>query len=122
MNRKVINYDKQTDILTLYFNDNSIEDSDEIAPGVIVDYDADGHVVGVEILDAFDIWSKQFTSPPLTFTTIWSEEDQEFVGLCDRYPSLSWLDKDEAKARQGIIDLVNVIEGKRGRGRPKGAK
>lgn len=50
----------------------------------------------------------------LTFTTVWSEEDREFVGLCDKYPSLSYLDKDEAKARQGVIDLVNIIEAKRG--------
>ena len=26
-----------------------------------------------------------------TFRVLWSEEDEEFVGLCAEFPSLSWL-------------------------------
>lgn len=40
---------------------------------------------------------------------IWSEEDKEFVGLCDAFPSLSWLDKTEEAALQGITALVEDI-------------
>lgn len=43
---------------------------------------------------------------PYAFNTIWSEEDQEFVGLCDTYPSLSHLDPDENLALKGIKELV----------------
>lgn len=46
-----MNYDQEADILTIKFSPALIEESDEIEPGIIVDYDADGHVVGVEILD-----------------------------------------------------------------------
>jgi len=45
-------YDRSVDILTLTFSAAPVEESDEIRPGVIVDYDAQGNVVGFEILNA----------------------------------------------------------------------
>lgn len=36
----------------------------------------------------------------------WSQEDQEFVGLCAELPSLSHLDPDQDAAFQGIRALV----------------
>ena len=40
-----------------------------------------------------------------------SEEDQEYVGLCAEFPSLSWLSKTQTKAFSGIMKLVqDVIE------------
>ena len=36
----------------------------------------------------------------------WSLEDQEYVGLCSEFPSLSWLEKDPQKAFSGIMALV----------------
>ncbi len=47
-----INYDPEVDILRIVFNDNEIEESDEDKPGIILDYDKKGNVVGLEILDA----------------------------------------------------------------------
>jgi uncharacterized protein YuzE len=47
-----IEYDAGADILRMIFKDAPIEESDEEQPGVIVDYDADGNVVGVEVLNA----------------------------------------------------------------------
>ncbi len=46
-----------------------------------------------------------------TYRVIWSEEDQEWVGLCDQYPRLSHLDHDKQAARDGIQRLVENIEG-----------
>lgn len=48
---KVI-YDRETDILQLVFTSAKVEESDEDKPGVIIDYDTNGNVVGMEILDA----------------------------------------------------------------------
>ncbi|KAI9132502.1 type II toxin-antitoxin system HicB family antitoxin [Acaryochloris sp. CCMEE 5410] len=41
-----------------------------------------------------------------TYRVIWSEEDEEFVGLCAEFPSLSWLDEDQHSAFAGIVELV----------------
>lgn len=41
-----------------------------------------------------------------TYRVTWSEEDQEFVGLCAEFPSLSWLSENAGEAFQGIRQLV----------------
>jgi predicted HicB family RNase H-like nuclease len=41
-----------------------------------------------------------------TYRVIWSEEDQEHVGLCAEFPSLSYLDRNMSKALTGINNLV----------------
>jgi hypothetical protein len=43
------------------------------------------------------------------YRVIWSEEDNEYVGLCDNFPSLSFLDFSAKKAFEGILDLVDVV-------------
>lgn len=48
---KVI-YDQHTDTLSFIFNDTPIVESDEDKPGVILDYDVQGNIVSMEILDA----------------------------------------------------------------------
>lgn len=47
-----ISYDPEVDILRVLFNTRPIEESDEERPGVILDYDSDGMVVGIEVLRA----------------------------------------------------------------------
>ena len=44
-----------------------------------------------------------------TYRVIWSVEDEEFVGLCAEFPSLSYLDEDPIKAIEGITILVKDI-------------
>ena len=41
---------------------------------------------------------------------IWSEEDQEFIGLCDNFPSLSFMSPSHVEALEGIIKLVREID------------
>ena len=48
---KVI-YDRDTDSLTVIFSEIPIAESDEDKPGIVLDYDADGNLVSLEILDA----------------------------------------------------------------------
>jgi uncharacterized protein YuzE len=45
-------YDTKTDILTIILSEASVVESDEDKPGIILDYDATGNVVSLEILDA----------------------------------------------------------------------
>lgn len=47
-----ITYDPEVDILRILFSGARIDVSDEEKPGIILDYDAEGNVVGLEILDA----------------------------------------------------------------------
>ena len=37
-----------------------------------------------------------------TYRVTWSEEDNEYVGLCAELPSLSWLSKAPESALKGI--------------------
>jgi uncharacterized protein YuzE len=55
---KVI-YDPEVDILTIEWSDAAIEEREEARSGVILDYDAAGNWVGLEILNA----SKQVNNP-----------------------------------------------------------
>jgi len=41
-----------------------------------------------------------------TYRVMWSEEDQEYVGLCSEFPSLSWLMPSLEAALKGIRALV----------------
>ena len=47
-----ITYHQDADVLRIILNDSDIEESDEDKPGVIIDYDHQGCIVGMEILDA----------------------------------------------------------------------
>ncbi|MGD0200655.1 MAG: DUF2283 domain-containing protein [Bryobacteraceae bacterium] len=47
-----VKYDPEVDVLSIVLSDAPVEESDEDKPGVILDYDKSGNVVGLEILDA----------------------------------------------------------------------
>lgn len=54
-----ITYDPDTDTLTVVLRDVPVAESDEDKPGVILDFDDAGEIVGFEILDA----SERVTDP-----------------------------------------------------------
>jgi uncharacterized protein YuzE len=56
-----VRYDPELDVLSIVLNDAPVEESDEDKPGVILDYDIRGNVVGLGILDA----SKRIGNPVL---------------------------------------------------------
>jgi uncharacterized protein YuzE len=47
-----VRYDQETDTLTVIFRDSPIAESDEDRPGVILDFDAEGRLVSLELLNA----------------------------------------------------------------------
>jgi len=44
-----------------------------------------------------------------TYRVTWSEEDQDYVGLCAEFPSLSWLADEPQAAFTGIRSLVRKV-------------
>jgi len=54
-----VKYDQEVDVLTIQLSAAPVEESDEDNPGVILDYDKDGNIVGIEILNA----SKRMENP-----------------------------------------------------------
>ena len=46
-----LNVDKQADALYLRLDDSPIVESEEVAPGVVLDYNESNEVVGVELLN-----------------------------------------------------------------------
>ena len=56
-----IMYDPEVDVLWIILSNAAIEESDEEKPGVIIDYDRNGKIVGFEILNA----SKQVENPEI---------------------------------------------------------
>jgi len=44
-----------------------------------------------------------------TYRVTWSDEDEEYVGLCAEFPSLSWLADSQAEALQGIRNVVAEV-------------
>ena len=47
-----IKFDKEADAIYLRFTDAEIAESDEDKPGIVIDYDKDGNIVGIEVLEA----------------------------------------------------------------------
>ena len=54
-----VTYDPEVDVLRILLSNAPIEESDEDKPGVILDYDKDGNIVGLEILED----SKRVSNP-----------------------------------------------------------
>ncbi|WP_419926207.1 hypothetical protein [Candidatus Poriferisocius sp.] len=53
------------------------------------------------------------------FWTEWSDEDDEWVGLCDGFPLISWLEPDREAAEAGIRAVVaETVEHLLARGKP----
>jgi uncharacterized protein YuzE len=46
----ILKVDKETDALYFRLDESKIVESEEVRPGVILDFDQDGRVVGVEFL------------------------------------------------------------------------
>lgn len=54
-----VKYDQEVDVLRIELSNQPVEESDEEKPGLILDYDQEGNVVSIEILNA----SKRMENP-----------------------------------------------------------
>jgi uncharacterized protein YuzE len=45
-------YDKEADALYIRFAETAVAESEEVRPGIMIDLDAEGRIVALEILDA----------------------------------------------------------------------
>jgi len=48
----LIKYDKEVDVVYIQFSEKKVAESDEDKPGIILDYDDEGNIVGIEVLEA----------------------------------------------------------------------
>ena len=76
-----ITYDSEADALAIYLSDEYVHETRNIAPGVEVDYDRDGRVLGFEVLGAskkYDMDWDAFDAPSPYFSLA---EGAEILGL-----------------------------------------
>jgi uncharacterized protein YuzE len=52
MTTPTVHYDADTDAAYIRFSVAPVHESDEVAPGVVFDYDEAGHIVGMEVHNA----------------------------------------------------------------------
>lgn len=45
-------YDSAADALYLRFSEGSVVESEEVRPGIVVDLDASGRIIAIEVIDA----------------------------------------------------------------------
>jgi len=60
-----VEYDRETDTLTVTLREGAVAESDKGKPGVILDYDDMGNLLSIEVLDA-----SQRVEEPLSVTFI----------------------------------------------------
>lgn len=66
-------YDPEKDILQISFNQVLVEETTQIAPGLILDYDEDGKVIGLELRKA----SKKVDNPyAITYAVCESNQEK----------------------------------------------
>jgi len=51
-NKKIVNYDREADVLAFYLGSGKEEEFVELAPGIAAEFDPRGNLIGVEILNA----------------------------------------------------------------------
>ena len=64
-----ISYDKQADALSILFEETTVT-TEEIAEGISLEYDAEGKVAGIEILDAMERLGNRDTLQKIIFEGI----------------------------------------------------
>jgi uncharacterized protein YuzE len=48
----IVTYDREADAAYIRLSDGPVRESEQVANDIVLDFDADGRIVGLEILDA----------------------------------------------------------------------
>jgi uncharacterized protein YuzE len=78
----IFQYDAETDMLYIKLSETTSSESEEVASGIVFDYDEKNQVVGVEIEDAsrkVDLFRLELKAMPIT-TLIMSDMVEEKAG------------------------------------------
>ena len=59
-------YDPEADALYVRFADSLVTETEEVRPGIMLDYDAEGRIVAIEVLDASEHLAAGFADLPLS--------------------------------------------------------
>ncbi len=54
-----VKYDRDADAAYIRFSSEKVLESDEVSPGIVLDYDSNGHIVGMEVMAAKKHLSKE---------------------------------------------------------------
>ena len=46
-----VTYDAEVDVLKIVLKEGVVDESDEDKPGIIIDYDTEGNIISMELLD-----------------------------------------------------------------------
>lgn len=52
MSKPTVSYDAEADAAYIRFSPGEVEESEEVSAGIVLDYDANGHIIGIEVMDA----------------------------------------------------------------------
>ena len=52
MTTPIIQYDETSDAAYIRFSPEDVLESEEVSDGIVLDFDADGRIVGMEVLEA----------------------------------------------------------------------
>ena len=77
-----LHIDKEADALYLRLDDSTIVESEEVSPGVVLDYNASNEVVGVELL-YLSKRSSNLKLSTLEFETAWPFPTRTIVFVLD---------------------------------------
>ncbi|HEY9056483.1 MAG TPA: DUF2283 domain-containing protein [Aurantimonas sp.] len=50
--RPTVHYDRESDAAYIRFSPEPVIESEEVSDGVVLDYDTDGRIVGMEVMEA----------------------------------------------------------------------
>lgn len=87
-----VTYDPKVKAAYLQLRDSKIIDSEEVAPGIIFDFDEEGSVVGIEILDVDKKTPEQFKQ--LSSNTQYPLTAEEKVKLQEFFSQKSYASQD----------------------------